>query len=162
MSELKTQTAKEIKDEAVDAIEAGETLVLKARTLASRGARAYVGLWGLAYDTAAKRIAKLGTKLGEGREELMDDLVARGEVIERQALVAANDAKARVVKFTSERTETIRDILPTREARVEELQAEVEKLSKTIKAMKTKTAKTAKTTTKVTPKTTAKKVSKAA
>ena len=148
MTKLKTELAKEIKEETVDAIEATESFVLKARDVATttltRGARAYVGLFGLAYDRASARFAKLTA----GREELMTDLVKRGEVIEKQALVAANDAKARVVKLYAEGAEKVRDVVPTRGERVEELEAEVEKLSKKIKAMNAKAA--SKTTTKKT------------
>ena len=152
MTKLKTETAKEIKEDAVEAIEATETFVLKARDIATKGARAYVGMFGMAYEMAAKRVAKLT----EGREELFNDLVKRGEVIEKQALVAANDAKTRVVKLYSEGTEKVMDFVPTRGDRVEELEAEVEKLSKKIKALNAK-ATTTKTTTKTTKKAAAKK-----
>ena len=143
---MKTEIAKDIKDETVDAIEATETFVLKARDMAAKGARAYVGLFGLAYDRAAKRFAKLT----EGSDELFGDLVKRGEVIERQALVAANDAKGRVVKLYAEGSEKVREALPARGGeRVEELEAQVEKLSKKIKALNAKSdAKVTKTTTK--------------
>ena len=143
---MKTELAKDVKKETTDAIEATETFVLKARDIARKGARAYVGLFGFAYQRATERFAKLT----EGSDELFADLVKRGEVIEKQALVAANDAKGRVVKLYTEGTEKVRDALPTREARVEELEAEVEKLSKKIKAMNAKTTK-AKTTTKKVP-----------
>ena len=143
---MKTELAKDVKNETVEAIEATETFVLRARDIARKGARAYVGLVGLAYQRAAERFAKLT----EGSDELFADLVQRGEVIEKQALVAANDAKDRVVKLYSEGAEKVRDVIPAREDRVEELEAQVEKLSKKIKAMNSKT--TAKTTTKTTAK----------
>jgi len=149
MTKLKTKTAKEIKAETVDAIESAESAILRARKLARRGTLAYVGMFGMAYDMAAKRVAKLS----EGREELVSDLVKRGEKLETQAVVAAKDAGERATKFYAEGTEKVLDVVPAplkRAAndRVEDLEAEVEKLSRKIKAMN---AKATKTTTKKTP-----------
>ena len=117
---MKTELAKDVKQETTEAIEATETFVLKARDIAAKGARAYVGLFGFAYERAAKRFAKMT----EGSDDLFADLVKRGEVIEKQALVAANDAKSRVVKLYAEGSEKVRDAIPTRGERVEELEAE--------------------------------------
>ena len=149
MTTLKTETAKDIKATAVDAIEATESTLLKARKVARTGALAYVGMFGMAFDFASKRVSKLT----EGREELMADLVKRGETLEGQALTAANDAKGRVTKLYTEGSEKVRDVVPGLKGdRVEELEGEVEKLSKKIKALNAKTSKTAakKTTTKKT------------
>ena len=169
MSELKTETAKEIKEEAQDAvgdvIETAETVILRARKLARRGTLAYVGLFGMAFDAAAKRVGKLT----EGREELVADLVKRGELLETRAVIAARDAGERVSKIYVEGAEKVRDIVPAplktaANDRVEDLEAEVEKLSRKIKAMNAKAAKATKTTTtKTTTKTTTpKKVAKKA
>ena len=158
----KTETAKELTTEVVDAIEETEAVILRARRLAHTGFRAYLGLFGKTYDFAKgrveKRLAQLNELTGE-REELMEDLVKRGETLEAQAIVAANDARAKVVELVAEGAERVRDIVPasSREDRVEELEAQVEKLNAKIRAA----SKTAKAKTTTTKKTVARKTAKA-
>ena len=150
MTELKTETAKEIKDEAVEAIEAAETVILRARTLARRGFRAYVGVLGMAYDRAAKRFEKVTS----GSEELFGELVERGEVIEREALVKAREARVKAAEMVETATTRVRKTVAN--DRVEDLEGEVETLNKKLKAVNAK-VKATKTTTAKTAKPKAKK-----
>ena len=141
MTKLKTDTAKEIKEEAVEAIEAAETLVLRTRKLARKGFRAYVGLLGMAYDRAAKRFEKVT----EGSEELFGELVERGEVLEREALVKAREARIKATEALDTAAARIRRA--TSEDRVEELEAEVQKMDRKLKAVSAKAKASAKPTT---------------
>jgi len=107
-----------------------------------RTRRAYLGL-----HVAAFEQAQIGfSKARELTDGLFEDLVAKGEVLEAKAGVALKGTQVKVIEGYSDTAETVRDLMPSSSSRVEELEAEVAELTKTLKtlskpAVKKKTAK---------------------
>lgn len=107
-----------------------------------RTRRAYLGL-----HVAAFEQAQIGfSKARELTDGLFEDLVAKGEVLEAKAGVALKGTQVKVIEGYSDTAETVRDLMPSSSGRVEELEAEVAELTKTLKtlskpAAKKKTAK---------------------
>jgi len=143
------KTAKKVTKKAEKAVEVTETRITRARTFARKGALAYVGLYGAAYERAQKRWGQLKTST----DGLFDQLVERGEDIEAKAGETFKGTRAVVTERFEESTEKVKSFLPaSANDRVEELQGEIEALNKKIvalgkkaKAAGKKTLKTAKT-----------------
>lgn len=124
-----------------------EKATLKTTAILRKGALAYVGLYGAAYERAKFRLEQVrGTTDG-----LFDTLVVKGEEIEGKATVFAKGAQQKATETFATTTTKVRAVLPTASNdRVEELEAEITKLNKKISAMakaktavkKTKTQKT--------------------
>ena len=117
-----------------------------------KGALAYVGLYGLAYERAQFRADQLKTK----SSELFETLVKKGEVLEGKGLELTKEYRTKANELVGEGVETVRNVVPfgSNDNRVEELEAEIKALNKKIaalskkaatpsKAVKTETAKTA-------------------
>ena len=112
-----------------------------------KGALAYVGLYGAAYEAAKTRFE---TVRGAA-DGLFDSLVEKGEGIETAAVTFAKGAQIKAADTFTTSTEKVRAVLPiASNDRVEELEAEITKLNKKIAAMakKNAAAKTAKVVTK--------------
>jgi len=76
---------------------------------------------------------------------VFDKLVARGETLESQALNLAKGARVKATETFTATTSKVRGVLPTASNdRVEELEAEINKLNKKISAMAKKAANTKK------------------
>jgi len=96
-----------------------------------KGALAYVGLYGAAYEAAKTRF---DTVRGSA-DNLFESLVEKGENIEATALVLAKGAQVKATETFATSTEKVRDVLPLpSNDRVEELEAEITKLNKKIAA----------------------------
>lgn len=113
-----------------------------------KGALAYVGLYGLAYERAQMRVDQLKTASGE----LFDTLVKKGAVLETKGLELTKDTRAKATDMVETSVETVKTVMPFggRDNRVEELEAEVASLNKKIAALSkkaTSTRKMAKTAT---------------
>ncbi|WP_298912977.1 hypothetical protein [uncultured Algimonas sp.] len=108
-----------------------------------KGALAYVGLYGLAYERAQFRADQLKAKSGE----LFDTLVRKGETLEAQGLELTKDARAKASDLVEDGVETVRNVVPFggRDNRVEELEAEVAALNKKIAALSKKASTPRKT-----------------
>lgn len=119
-----------------------EKATLKTTALLRKGALAYVGLYGAAYERAKFRFEQVrGTTDG-----LFDTLVVKGEEIEGKATIFAKDAQQKATETFATTSTKVRAVLPTASNdRVEELEAEISKLNKKITAM----AKKATSATKV-------------
>lgn len=135
---------------STDTLETNTITPIKNTILAVRRTRrAYFGLHVAAFEQAQIGFAK-ARELTDG---LFEDLVAKGEVLEAKAGVALKGTQVKMIEGYNETTETVRDLLPSSSSRVEELEAEVEKLTAKLKKLnkpvaKKKTAKKAvKTTT---------------
>ncbi len=145
------------------------------KNLLHRSALAYVGLYGLAYDRISAYVQTnclLASQNGK-----FDDLVEKGEVVEKQAEVLFKESRIRSMKryasaaeFIETTASSLGNFLPLgRAAKVEAMEAEIEKLTAKLdemtKAAQTNVKKTTakKTTKKATTKakTTTKKVVKA-
>lgn len=113
-----------------------------------KGALAYVGLYGLAYERAQMRADQLKTASGE----LFETLVKKGAVLETKGLELTKDTRAKATDLVETSVETVKNVVPFggRDNRVEELEGEVAALNKKISALSKKataTRKMAKTAT---------------
>lgn len=113
-----------------------------------KGALAYVGLYGLAYERAQMRADQMKTASGE----LFDTLVKKGAVLETKGLELTKDTRAKATDLVETGVESVKNVVPFggRDNRVEELEAEVAALNKKISALSKKataTRKMAKTAT---------------
>ena len=144
------KTVKSAKKTASKTADAVETRTQRATAILRKGALAYVGLYGAAYERAKMRTAQVRTAADKARaqgEEFFGDLVVKGEKIEKQAGKMAKDAQGTVVETYEETSGKVRSFVPSKilpfsaNDRVEELEAEVAALNKKISALSTKTAK---------------------
>ena len=108
--------------------------------------RAYVGLLGFAFERAANRIDILRAK----RDDLMVELVARGESLQTNAFTLAKDAKAKTSDFVETGFETVSKITTDfgSNSREAALEAEVAALTKKLAKLKKDAVKPAKTAVK--------------
>lgn len=142
MATAKKKTAK--------AVEITETPVAKAAVLARKGARAYLGLFGMAYDRAQMRAEQVRT----ATDGLFDTLVAKGEIIEGKAALFAKDAQAKATTRYAGTSAKVRSVLPaSANDRVSELEAEISALNKKISSLSKKAVKPAKKASMKTTKT---------
>lgn len=109
---------------------------VKTTAILRKGALAYVGLYGAAFERAKFRF----DQVRGATDGLFDTLVVKGEEIEGKATVFAKGAQVKATETFSTTTSKVRGVLPTASNdRVEELEAEVTKLNKKISAMAKKT-----------------------
>lgn len=116
-----------------------------------KGALAYIGLHGLAYERAQFRAEQLKNASGE----LFETLVKKGEKLEGKGLELTKEARAKASDLVEDSVETVKNVVPFggRDNRVEELEAEVATLNKKIAALSKKASTPRKTTKTVTTKT---------
>lgn len=147
------KTVKSAKKTASKTAEAVETRTQRATAILRKGALAYVGLYGAAYERAKMRTEQVRTAADKARaqgEEFFGDLVVKGENIEKQAGKMAKDAQGTVVGTYEETSEKVRSFVPSKilpfsaNDRVEELEAEIAALNKKISALSKKTTKPSK------------------
>ncbi len=130
------------------------TANLKTPALVRKGFRAYVGVFGAAYEAALPRYEKAVKTATKN----YDDYAARGEKLETVATTYAKDTGKNVTDFAKARFEKrsaqLRSFVPlmkenTAKGRVVELEAEIAKLNKKIAtSAKLATKKATKTVTK--------------
>ncbi len=138
------KTENTVKEEITDAVEAAETNLKKVTDAVRKGALAYVGLHGVAYD----RFQERRKQLLEATDGFFGDLVERGEKIEAEAGDMFKETRTKVENTYTEGFEKVRGVLPaSADNRVEELEAEIASLNKKIVAMGKKAKATVKTTT---------------
>jgi len=131
------KTAKKVEE----TVETTESRIATARKLARKGALAYVGIYGLAYERAQLRFGQLKTST----DGLFDNLVERGEDLEAKATETFKGTRVAVTERFEEGTEKVKSFLPaSANDRVEELQSEIEALNKKIVALGKKAKTTAK------------------
>lgn len=119
-------------------------IVLNAREAVRKGWLAYIGLYGAAYERANALVTGKGADMFEG-------FVAKGEEVETRAQDAMETVRERAQGFYGERfnMDRMTKLFPNPVAnknRVEELEAEVEALTKKVATLSKKPA--AKRTTK--------------
>jgi len=117
---------------------------LTPREAIRKGWLAYLGVYGAAYERANKVLTGKGA-------EIFEEFVAKGEEVEDRAQDAVAEARERFQEITGDRfnMERFSKMIPNPAAnknRVEELEAEVEALTKKVKTLSKK--KTAKRSTK--------------
>jgi polyhydroxyalkanoate synthesis regulator phasin len=124
-----------------------------------KGALAYIGLYGLAYERAQMRADQLKTASGE----LFETLVKKGEVLEGKGLELTKDTRAKATDMVETSVETVKNVVPFggRDNRVEELEGEVAALNKKIAALSKKATATRKAVKTATAKTETPKVAAA-
>lgn len=114
---------------------------LKPVQAVRKARRAYVGLFGMAYDRAALRLAKLRAT----RETLMNDFITKGETIEADAQDMIKDAQSKAGDMAADAGTKAARMIPNltlpaltgrKAARIAELQGEIEALSTKLDGMK--------------------------
>jgi len=129
----------------------------KTTALLRKGALAYIGLHGAAYERAKFRLEQVRG----ATDGLFDTFVEKGEELEAKATVFAKGAQEKATEAFTDTRAKVRGVLPTASNdRVEELEAEVAALNKKISSLAKKAAK--KTPAKKVKMTTEKTVKKAA
>lgn len=136
---------------------ATEKETLKAKAILRKGALAYMGLHGAAYERAKFRFEQVRGQA----DGVFDTFVEKGEELEAKVSVFVKGAQEKAAETLTDTTIKVRGILPAASNdRVQELEAEVATLNKKIKALAKKAPK--KTATKKVKMTTEKTVKKAA
>lgn len=122
-----------------------EKEAVKATAMLRKGALAYVGLYGAAYERAKMRAEQVRSFYNEKTDGVFETLVKKGEEIEGKAVVYAKFAQTKATETFAETTDKVKAVIPTpSNDRVEELEAEIATLNKKISAMAKKNAKPAK------------------
>jgi 3-oxoacyl-[acyl-carrier-protein] synthase III len=116
---------------------------VKSASVLRKGTLAYLGLYGFAAERAAMRAEQVKALYANATDGLFDDLVARGEKVEKLAVGTAKTAQKRAVETFETTTDKVKSAVPFgANDRVEELEAEIKLLTKKITALsKKKTAK---------------------
>lgn len=111
---------------------------LKATEILRKGALAYIGLHGAAYERAKFRFEQVRG----ATDGLFDTFVEKGEELEAKATVLAKGAQAKATETFSETSSKVRGAFPkASNDRVVELEAEVAALNKKIAALAKKAPK---------------------
>jgi len=131
MAKTKTTTA------AKKTTKAAHKETLKATALLRKGALAYIGLHGAAFERAKFRFEQVRG----ATDGLFDTFVEKGEELEAKATILAKGAQAKATETFADTSEKVRSVLPTASNdRVEELEAEVAALNKKIATLAKKAA----------------------
>ena len=113
----------------------------KTESIVRKGALAYVGLYGLAYERAQFRADQLKNASGE----LFENLVKKGEKLEEQGLSLTKDVRGKATDFYNDGLSSVKNVVPFgKKDRVEDLESEIEALNKKIAALSKKASTPAK------------------
>ena len=121
---------------------AKKTKKVEAKTTSAlrKGTLAYLGLYGFAAERAAMRADQVKALYANATDGLFEDLVARGEKVEKLAVGTAKTAQKRAVETFETTTDKVKAAVPFgANDRVEELEAEIKSLTKKITALSKKT-----------------------
>lgn len=130
----KTKTTKAAKK----TVKAVETESLKATALLRKGALAYIGLHGAAYERAKFRFEQVRG----ATDGLFDTFVEKGEELEAKATIFAKAAQDKASETFADTSAKVKGVIPAASNdRVSELEAEVAALNKKISAMTKKASK---------------------
>jgi len=122
------------------ATKAAQKETLKATVLLRKGALAYIGLHGAAYERAKFRFEQVRG----ATDGLFDTFVEKGEELEAKATVFVKAAQDKTSETFADTSAKVRGVLPTASNdRVQELEAEVAALNKKISGLAKKTPKKA-------------------
>ena len=125
-----------------------ETTIVNPVQIARQAWLATIGGYAKAFEDARERLEEARGRAKEftaRREELMKELVGKGEEVETMAEESFKEARTNVVKFAEPRIEKIRALIPTRAEKADkvgELEAEIEKLNKKIATLTKKVGTT--------------------
>jgi len=120
---------------------------VQATSAIRKGTLAYLGLYGFAAERAAKRAEQVKTFYANTTDGLLEDLIARGEKVEKLVVGTAKTAQTRAVETFETTTDKVKSAVPFgANDRVEELEAEIKTLNKKISALSKKAKAPAKTT----------------
>ncbi|MCF6220014.1 MAG: hypothetical protein L3J65_02780 [Robiginitomaculum sp.] len=136
MTKTTTKTTKTAKK--IEATKTSFVANLKTPAIVRKGFRAYVGVFGAAYEAAQPVFDKAVKNY--------DDYAARGEKLETVATTYAKDTRKSVTEFAKARFEKrsaqLRSFVPgAANDRVQELEAEISKLNKKIAGFAKKATK---------------------
>lgn len=111
----------------------------KTTSALRKGTLAYIGLYGFAAERATKRIEQVKAIYANTTDGLIEDLIARGEKVEKLAVGTAKTAQKRAVETFETTTDKVKSVVPFgANDRVEELEAEIKSLTKKITALSKK------------------------
>ena len=126
------------KTKTTKTVETVETETLKATALLRKGALAYVGLHGAAYERAKFRFEQVRS----ATDGLFETFVEKGEELEAKAAILAKTAQDKASETFADTSAKVKNVIPTASNdRVSELEAEVAALNKKITAMTKKASK---------------------
>jgi len=116
-----------------------EKETVNATELLRKGALAYVGLYGFAFDRAKLRAEQVRV----AANDLFEDLVSRGTKLEDEALKATKDLREKATETVETNREKFTGFFNRKDERVVELKKEIERLNAelTTKAKKAAPAK---------------------
>jgi len=138
-------TAKKTTKKTAKTVKKVET---KSTSALRKGALAYLGLYGFAAERATKRLEQVKAFYANTTDGLFEDLVSRGEEVEKLALGTAKIAQKRAAETFETTTDKVKSVVPFgANDRVEELQTEIKALNKKISALSKKASKPRKSTT---------------
>ena len=145
----KTKTTKTTKA-AKKTVKAVETESLKATALLRKGALAYIGLHGAAYERAKFRFEQVRG----ATDGLFESFVEKGEELEAKAAIFAKTAQDKASDTFADTSAKVKSVIPAASNdRVSELEAEVAALNKKLSAMTKKASKPVKKVKMTTEKT---------
>jgi len=142
-----TKAAKATKKTVNKTVDTVEKETLKASAIIRKGALAYVGLYGAAYEQAQTRFAQVR----EARLDMFEKLVKRGEKIEADAKARFEDVQEQASDVYADTAEKVKSALPIfANDRTVEVKVTAKKPAKKTGASKAKTTvkKTTRKTTK--------------
>jgi len=142
-----TKAAKATKKTVNKTVDTVEEETLKASAIIRKGALAYVGLYGAAYEQAQTRFAQVR----EARLDMFEKLVKRGEKIEADAKARFEDVQEQASDVYADTAEKVKSALPIfANDRTVEVKVTAKKPAKKTGASKAKTTvkKTTRKTTK--------------
>jgi hypothetical protein len=120
---------------------------VKTTSAIRKGTLAYLGLYGFAAERATMRAEQVKAFYATATDGLLEDLIARGEKVEKLAVGTAMTAQKRAVETFETTTDKVKSAVPFgANDRVEELEAEIKTLNKKISALSKKAATPRKTT----------------
>ena len=118
---------------------------VKTTSAIRKGTLAYLGLYGFAAERATKRAEQVKAFYANTTDGLLEDLIARGEKVEKLVVGTAKTAQERAVETFETTTDKVKSAVPFgANDRVEELEAEIKTLNKKISALSKKTKAPAK------------------
>jgi len=142
-----TKAAKATKKTVNKTVDTVEKETLKASAIIRKGALAYVGLYGAAYEQAQTRFAQVR----EARLDMFEKLVKRGEKIEADAKARIEDVQEQASDVYADTAEKVKSALPIfANDRTVDVKVTAKKPAKKTGASKAKTTvkKTTRKTTK--------------
>lgn len=130
---------KTVKKTTKKTVKTAKKAEVKTASALRKGTLAYLGLYGFAAERATKRAEQVKAFYANATDGLVEDLIARGEKVEKLVVGTAKTAQERAVETFETTTDKVKAAVPFgANDRVEELEAEIKTLNKKISALSKK------------------------